>query len=119
MPPDALFWWEPFQYGLPDAAPVDVDLLVANHEYMAFLHATGIESSVEGTRLRVLGAEGLIILKLQAFRGHDQTDAKEILKRNPKLDRALLTAWVKKFKLEERLAQMERELAAEGGRRFG
>lgn len=117
MPPDALFWWEPYQFGFPDAPPVNVDLLVASHEFMAFLHATGVESHLEGVRLRVLGAEGLIVLKLQAFRDKDRWDVKEILKRNPKLDRALLMSWVAKFKLEERLSQMERELAAEGPRR--
>lgn len=117
MPPDALFWWVPLQFGLPDALPVDVDLLVAEHEYMAMLQANATSSEIADEKVRVLGAEGLVVLKLQAFRDKDRWDVKEILKRNPKLDRALLMSWVAKFKLEERLAQMERELAAEGPRR--
>ncbi|MCZ7645422.1 MAG: nucleotidyl transferase AbiEii/AbiGii toxin family protein [Planctomycetota bacterium] len=35
LPPDAMFWFEPLQFGLPDAPPVNVDLLVSQHEFMA------------------------------------------------------------------------------------
>lgn len=119
MPPDALFWWVPLQFGLPDSRPVDVDLLVAEHEFMAFIHATGIEQRVNDTRVRVIGAEALIVLKLQAFRGKDQTDVQMLLKANKNLDRALLNAWVQKFKLEARLEEMERQAQQYGGRRFG
>jgi hypothetical protein len=117
MPPDALFWWQPFQYGLPDAPPVDVDLLVANHEFMAFLHASGREHSINGVRLRVLNAEGLILLKLQAYRLRDQDDLIFLFRANPQLDRELLAAWAKKLKIEGRLAEMEQK--AREYRRYG
>jgi predicted nucleotidyltransferase len=117
MPPDALWWWVPFQYGSPNAAPVNVDLLVATHEFMAFLHATGIETQVQGTRVRVLGPEAFLILKLQAFRGKDQSDIEAMLRTCKTLDRDLLMAWVKKFKLEERLAKIERIIRENPGRR--
>jgi predicted nucleotidyltransferase len=117
MPPDALWWWMPFQYGLPKAAPVNVDLLVASHEFMAFAHATGIETQVQGTRIRVLGPEAFIILKLQAFRGKDQSDVEAILRSNSNIDRDLLQAWVAKFKLEARLAEIERVVRENPGRK--
>jgi len=118
MPPDALWWWIPFQFGLPNAPPVNVDLLVATTEFMAFAHATGIESKVRETRIRVLGPEAFLILKLQAFRGKDQSDIEAILRLNKKIDRDLLMAWVKKFKLESRLEQIEK-IVRENPRRFG
>jgi len=117
MPPDALFWWQPFQYGLTDAPPVDVDLLVSEHEFAAFLHATGLEQEVQGVRLRVLSAEGLILLKLKAYRLRDQDDLIFLFRANPNLDRELLAAWAKKFKIEDRLAEMEK--TAREYRRFG
>lgn len=117
MPPDAFWWWVPFQFGSPSTVPVNVDLLVATSEFMAFAHSTGIESSVKGTRVRILGAEAFLILKLQAFRGQDQTDIATILKTNKALDRELLAAWVKKFKLEARLAEIERIVRENPGRR--
>lgn len=119
MPPDAIFWFQPLQYGLPDAPPVDVDLLVANDEFMAFLHATGIEAHVNDVRIRVLGAEGLLLLKLRAFRDIDRWDAKSILRSEPDLDRSLLESWAEKLGLTERLEQMEREITEEGDRRYG
>jgi len=120
MPPDAHWWWMPFQRGLPDAAPVDVDLLVADHEYMAFLHASGRESTVNGMRVRVMGPEALILLKLHAYRDQDRADLKHILwKKRNELDRDLLNAWAAKFKIEERLAEMEKQAQAYGGRRLG
>ena len=117
MPPDALWWWVPFQYGSPDAPPVNVDLLVATSEFMAFAHASGIETQIQGTRIRVLGAEAFLVLKLQAFRGKDQSDIEAILRANKNIDRDLLTAWVQKFKLEARLAEIERIIKENPGRR--
>jgi predicted nucleotidyltransferase len=117
MPPDALFWWAPFQYGLPDAPPVDVDLLVSEDEFMAFLHASGREHSINGVRLRVLSAASLILLKLKAYRLRDQDDLIFLFRANPNLDRELLGAWAKKFKIEDRLAEMEQK--AREYRRFG
>jgi predicted nucleotidyltransferase len=117
MPPDALWWWVPFQFGLPNAAPVNVDLLVASHEFMAFAHATGIETQVQGTRIRVLGPEAFLILKLQAFRGKDQSDIESILRLNKNIDRDLLLARVKKFSLESQLAQVEKTIQDNPGRR--
>lgn len=113
LPPDAQFWWEPLQYGLPDGPPVDVDLMASEHEFMAFLHASGLEGTVENTRLRVLSAEGLILLKLKAFRDKDRWDLKTVWSRTPKVDRKLLASWSKRFKVEDRLLQMEREIEAE------
>jgi len=117
MPPDAHWWWVPLQYGSPDATPVNVDLLVASHEFMAFLHATGIESKIQDTRVRVLSAEALLVLKLQAFRGKDQSDIEAILKSKTALDRDLLNAWVAKYKLEERLREIETRVKENPGRR--
>jgi predicted nucleotidyltransferase len=117
MPPDALWWWVPLQFGLPNSAPVDVDLLVATNELMAFIHATGKETQIQGTRVRMIGPEALIILKLQAFRGKDQSDIEDMLRMKPSLDRDLLMAWVKKFKLEDRLAAIERIVRENPGRR--
>jgi predicted nucleotidyltransferase len=113
MPPDADWWWVPLQYGLPDATPVNVDLLVATHEFMAFLHATGFETDINGTRARILGPEGLIVLKLKAYRGRDQDDIIGTLqKKSEKINYDLLRAWVKKFSLESRLTEMERIVKA-------
>ncbi|HYG76181.1 MAG TPA: nucleotidyl transferase AbiEii/AbiGii toxin family protein [Planctomycetota bacterium] len=117
MPPDALWWWVPLQYGLPNAAPVDVDLLVASHELMAFIHATGREAKLQDTRIRLIGPEALLVLKLQAYRGRDQEDAEQILRLQPALDRELLMAWVTKYKLESRLAEIETRIKQNPSRR--
>lgn len=116
-PPHALFYWSPFQYGLPDAPPVDVDLLSADHKFMAFLHASGCEVAVAGVPFRVLSAEGLLLLKLQAYRDQDKADLLHLLRANAALDRALLEVWVRKFKLEDRFQEMETK--ALEFRRFG
>lgn len=118
-PPTALFWWVPLQFGLPTAALVDVDLLVAPHEFMAFLHSTGTESEVNGVRVRVIGLEAFIILKLLAFRGQDQTDIQKTLKASKNLDRELIRAWAEKFKIEDHFVEMERQDRANDGRRWG
>jgi predicted nucleotidyltransferase len=107
MPPDARWWWVPFEFGLPTAPPVNVDLLVAKHEFMAFLHATGRESDINGTRVRVVGAEALLLLKLQAYRDQDKADIQALLRGKLNVNRELLLAWVGKFALEARLAEME------------
>jgi len=117
MPPHALFYWSPFQYGLPDATPVDVDLLSADHEFMAFLHASGRPVAVADVPLRVLSAKGLLLLKLQAYRDQDKADLIHLLRANTALDRALLEVLVRKFKLEDRLQEMETK--AREFRRFG
>jgi predicted nucleotidyltransferase len=120
MPPDAVFWFAPLQYDLVDAPPVDVDLLVADSEFMAFLHASGLETVIDGIRLRVLSAEGLLLLKLRAFRDIDRWDFKRILKVNAaEVDRELLTSWIEKMGLRERLERMEREIKLEGDQRYG
>lgn len=117
MPPDALWWWVPLQFGMPNAAPVDVDLLVASNEFIAFIHATGKEDVIRGTRVRIIGPEALIVLKLQANRHKDLGDLEDMLRLKPNLDRDLLSAWVKKFGLEARLAEIERIVRENPGRR--
>jgi predicted nucleotidyltransferase len=117
MPPEALWWWVPLQFGMPDAMPVDVDLLVASNEFMAFIHATGKEDRIEDTRVRIIGPEALIVLKLQANRHQDLGDLEDLLRLKPNLDRDLLSAWVKKFGLEARLAEIERIVRENPGRR--
>ena len=84
---------------------------------MAFIHATGIESSIAGKRVRVAGAEALIVLKLKAYRDQDKADLQHLLATNKNLDRPLLDAWVQKFKLEARLEEMERAVRENPGRR--
>lgn len=117
MPPDAQWWWVPLQFRLPDAAPVNVDLLVAAHEFMAFLHATGRESDVNGLRVRLIGPEGLIVLKLAAYRDQDKADLQQLLNKAPALNMDLIRAWAARFKWEERLAEMERQAALNRQRR--
>jgi predicted nucleotidyltransferase len=112
MPPEAHWWWVPFEYGSPNAAPVNVDLLVASHEFMAFIHATGIESDINGTRIRVIGPEAFLVLKLQAYRDQDKADLQTLLRGKIKFNPELLSAWVKKFSLESRLAEMEQIVKA-------
>ncbi len=119
MPPDAIFWWTPLQYGRDNAAPVNVDLLTANHEFMAYLHAFGEETQIEETRLRLVSLEGILILKLRALRDKDRWDLKEIIKKNPSFERTVVQDWMKRFNMSGRLEQMECELEAEGGRRLG
>ena len=119
MPPDAEFWWSPLQYGLPDAAPVDVDLLVASSEYVAFIHATGIETKINGVRVRVASYEAMLVLKMKAYRDQDKADLQGLLRLQKPYDRELVLAWLKKFKIEHRLAEMEALANANGGRRIG
>ena len=119
MPPDAEHWWVPLQFGLPDAAPVDVDLLVAPSEFQAFLHASGVESRLNGTRIRIVGLEALMILKMKAYRGRDQDDLQALLRAHKSYDRELVLAWLQKFKIEHRLAEIEALANENGGRRMG
>ena len=117
--PDGEFWWVPLQYGFPDAVPVDVDLLVAQNEFMAFMYATGIESSINGIRVRVIGREALLVLRLRAFRIQDRADLQDLLFARRPFDRELVLAWLQKFKIEHRLAEIEALANENGGRRMG
>lgn len=119
MPPDAEFWWVPLQYGLADAPPVDVDLLVASHEFMAFLHASGVETSINGQRLRVAGIEALLILKIKAYRDQDKADVQALLRTQRGFDRELVRVWLEEFGIAERLSAMEIQAQANDGRRMG
>lgn len=119
MPPDARFWFVPLQFGLPDAPPVDVDLLVSRDELMAFLIENSKTTDVNGQRLGVLGLEGLMVLKLMAFRRKDQLDLEVIMQKNPEYDRTALTKWVRELGLESRLRQMELDVEGLDPRRYG
>jgi len=110
MPPDALWWWEPLQFGVIDAGPVNVDLLVAHHELMAWIHASGRETDFFGTRVRLIGVESLLVLKIQAFRPKDQMDIEEILRSQKQIDFDLLHAWLDRFKVRERLQEIQKRI---------
>lgn len=113
MPPDAFWYFVPLQFGLPSALPVNVDLLISTHEFMGMIHTTGIETDVFGTRVRLIGAEALLVLKLQAYRDRDKADAQDILKNRPALNRELLQAWIKRFKLGRRFNAIEKKVASQ------
>ena len=119
LPPDNELWWKPLQFGLPEEAPVDVDLLVASHVFMAFAYASGVESSINGVRVRMVGREALMILKMRAYRDRDKADLQDLLRAKPPFDRELVLAWLRKFKIAHRLAEMEALASENGGRRMG
>ncbi|MBE7464077.1 MAG: nucleotidyl transferase AbiEii/AbiGii toxin family protein [Planctomycetes bacterium] len=120
LQPEGLFWFEPLQMGFADAPPVNVDLLVSAHEFMAILHATGCESNFAGERVRVIGLEGYIILKLRAFRRRDQADLEALWAFNrDRVDQTTLNAWLKRFELEARFEQIKRWVDESDGRRLG
>ncbi len=75
---------------------IRVDLLSAVVGLFADVVKTAAWETVHGTRLRVASAEGLIILKLIAFRPQDQADIQGLVEMNRALDVALLREWYKK-----------------------
>lgn len=116
LPPETGWWWVPMQFGLPYAPPVNVDVLAADHEFMAWMHATGRETSLAETRVRLIGVEALLIVKLQAFRAKDQMDAEAILRRNPDLDELAFSAWIARFQLQARLEEIRARIRNQPGR---
>jgi len=116
MPPDGFWYFVPLQFGLPDALPVNVDLLISTHEFMGMIHTTGIETEVFGTRVRLIGAEALMVLKLQAYRDRDKADVHDILKNRPSVNQELLQAWIKRFKLGRRFSAIEKKVANQSKR---
>ena len=110
-------WWIPLQYVGANSSRAEVDLLAADNEFMEFVHESGRESQIAGTRLRIVGPEALVVMNLQTFRGQDRSDLEDLFRLKSNLDRDLLSAWVKKFKLEARLAEIERIIKENPGRR--